>query len=253
MRILVGFCLFLGACIVHAATVEVRLSNFRFTPNDVSINVGDTVRFINTEGFHDVRADDGSYGNQVGGPGWVFERTYTAPGEYRVYCSPHSVPGANINNSMNARITVRSVFNIVQGLNGTWINPNNLGQGFLFDFQTSNSFMFGAWFTYETAASEALKLGSISHRWLTMQGNYSGDTVNLQVFSTSGGVFNTPTTTTTTQVGTATLTFTSCTAGTLNFTLTEPPISGSIPLQKALAPFGTGCGSEAPSAAEDMR
>lgn len=234
---------------LSAATVEVRLSNFRFTPNDITIDVGDTVRFMNTEGIHDVRADDGSYGNTPSGPGWVFSRTYTAPGEYRVYCSPHSFPGADINSNMNARITVRgSGFSIVQGLNGAWFDPNNPGQGFLFDFQTSNSFMFGAWFTYETAGNLALKVGSPSHRWLTMQGNYSGDTVNLQVFNTSGGVFNTPATTTTTQVGTATLRFSSCTQATLNFTLTQPAITGVIQLQKGLAPFGSGCTSEPPQA-----
>ena len=239
----------LAASHAAAVTVDVRLTNNRFTPNDITINPGDTVRFINDQGFHDVRADDGSYGNTAAGPGWQFSRTYTTAGEYRVYCTLHASPGGDINTSMNARITVRSAFSIVQGLNGTWVNGNNLGQGFLFDFQTSTSFMFGAWFTFDTATPTGTELGNPGQRWLTMQGNYAGDTVNLQIFSTSGGVFNTPSTTTTTQVGTALLTFSSCTAGTLNFTLTEPAISGSIPLQKALPAFGTGC----VSAAEDQQ
>lgn len=250
ISVLLGLCLGTAA---DAATIEVRLSNFRFTPNDLTINVGDTVRFMNTEGIHDVRADDGSYGNTASGPGWVFTRTYAAPGEYRVYCSPHSAPGADINSNMNARITVRTPFSIVQGLNGAWFNTSNPGQGFLFDFQTSNSFMFGAWFTYETASPAAIKLGNANHRWLTMQGTYSGDTANLEIFNTSGGVFNSPGTTTTTRVGTATLTFSSCTAGSFNFTLTDPPLSGSIPLSKGLAPFGTGCGAEAPDATDAAR
>ena len=239
----------LAASHAAAVTVDVRLTNNRFTPNDITINPGDSVRFINDQGFHDVRADDGSYGNTPGNPGWQFSRTYTTAGEYRVYCTLHSAPGVDINVGMNARITVRSAFSIVQGLNGTWVNGNNLGQGFLFDFQTSNSFMFGAWFTLDTAAPTGTELGNPGQRWLTLQGNYAGDTVNLQIFSTSGGIFNTPSTTTTTQVGTALLTFSSCTAGTLNFTLTEPAISGSIPLQKALPAFGTGC----VSAAEDQQ
>lgn len=239
----------LFAPLAPAEIVEVRLSNNRFTPNDLTINAGDTVRFINDQGFHDVRADDGSYGNTPAGPGWVFERVYAAPGVYRVYCTLHASPGGDINTSMNARITVRAAeFAISQGLNGTWVNPNNLGQGFLFDFSTGNRFMFGAWFTYETAApASAIKLGATTHRWLTLQGNYTGNAVALQVFSTAGGVFNTPTSTTTTQVGTATLTFTSCTQGSLAFTLTEPPLSGTIPLQKALPAFGSECATAAPA------
>ena len=91
---------------------------------------------------------------------------------------------------MNARIKVRNLKSAIsQGLNGTWVNPNNLGQGFLFDFSTGNRFMFGAWFTYETAApASAIKLGATTHRWLTLQGNYTGNAVALQVFSTAGGV-----------------------------------------------------------------
>lgn len=228
-----------------AATVTVRLSGLTFSPNDLTINVGDTVRFINDSGFHDVRADDGSYGNTAAGAGWTFDHVYPTAGEFRVYCSVHSSPGANINSNMNARITVRAptTFAIAQGIAGTWVNPNNLGQGFLFDVDMTSSFMFVAWFTYDTPASNQQKLGVPTQRWLTMQGNFQGNVANLQVFQTSGGVFNQPTTTTTTQVGTATLTFTSCTQGSLNFVLTEPALTGTIPLSKALPAFGSGCQS----------
>jgi plastocyanin len=244
-------CLFLilslAAIQVQAATFTVRLTNNVFTPNDLTISVGDTVRFINDQGFHDVRADDGSYGNTPAPAGWQFDHTYDGTGEFRVYCTVHSSPGANINTSMNARITVIAAptFAISQGLNGTWVNPSNLGQGFLFDFSTANSFMFGAWFTYDTAATAQQKLGVATSRWLTMQGNYQGNTVTLDVFETSGGVFNQATTTTTTQIGTAVLTFSSCTEGSLAFALTQPPISGTIPLQKALPAFGSGCAAAA--------
>ena len=60
----------LAASHAAAVTVDVRLTNNRFTPNDITINPGDSVRFINDQGFHDVRADDGSYGNTPGNPGW---------------------------------------------------------------------------------------------------------------------------------------------------------------------------------------
>jgi plastocyanin len=235
--------LFALALPAPAATFIVRLSNNVFTPNDLSINVGDTVRFINDAGFHDVRADDGSYGNTPASAGWQFDHLYADAGEFRVYCTVHSTPGADINSNMNARITVLAGvgFAINQGLNGTWVNPDNLGQGFLFDFSTANNFMFGAWFTFDTAASAPQKLGAPTQRWLTMQGNYQGDSVALGVFETSGGVFNQPSTTATRQIGSAVLRFSSCTEGSLEFALTEPVLSGSIPIQKALPAFGSEC------------
>ncbi len=230
--------LLVGATAAQAATVEIRLRNNVFIPNAVSINVGDTVRFINDQGFHDVTADDNSFSRPTAGPGWVFERTFTAAGVVPVYCRAHSVPGASINTSMNARITIvggGTTFAINQGIAGAWFNPATSGQGFLIDIEPVSRFMFAAWFTFQTSPpTAAFKLGAPEHRWLTIQGNYSGASAPLMVFQTSGGIFNNGQATTTTQVGTATLSFTSCTSGTVNYTLTNPPLSGSIPITRAL-------------------
>jgi CSLREA domain-containing protein len=99
--------LLLGAATpTPAAVVEVRLENFRFVPNDVTIQPGDTVRFSNQEGFHNVRADDGSFSRPEENAPWTFERTFTGSGEVFVHCSVHSVPGLDINAGMNGRINV---------------------------------------------------------------------------------------------------------------------------------------------------
>ena len=221
-----------------AATIEMRLRNNIFVPNAVTINVGDTVRFINEQGFHDVIADDGSFSRPPAGPGWTFDRTFTAAGVVPVFCGVHSVAGAPINSAMNARITVVAAapaFTINQGIAGAWFNPATSGQGFLIDIAPVNRLMFVAWFTYQTSPpTAAFKLGAPEHRWLTIQGNYAGASAPLGVFQTSGGIFNNGQTTTTTQVGTATLTFSSCTSGTVSYTLTNPPLSGSIPIVRAL-------------------
>jgi CSLREA domain-containing protein len=102
--------LLLGAATpTPAAVVDVRLENFRFVPNDVTIQPGDTVRWTNQMGFHDVRADDGSFSRPRQSAPWTFERTFTRAGEVFVHCSPHSVPGADINSAMNGRINVANV------------------------------------------------------------------------------------------------------------------------------------------------
>lgn len=199
-----------------AVTVDVRLTNNRFTPNDLTINPGDTVRFINDQGFHDVRADDGSYGNTAGGPGWPLSRTYTAPRRI-----PRLLFAARIPWRRHQYQHERAHHGALGVLDRTGIEWH-LGQR-----QHSRPGLPVRASRRPTASCSAPGSPSIpprpgaaafaqpAQRWLTLQGNYAGDTVNLQIFSTSGGVFNTPSSTTTTQVGTAALTFSSCTQGTL--------------------------------------
>lgn len=89
----------------HAVTHDVSISGLRFVPNNLTIEVGDTVRWSNSGGTHDVTADDGSWGS-VTSASWVYSRTFNSVEEVRYHCSVHSSPGANINTSMNGRISV---------------------------------------------------------------------------------------------------------------------------------------------------
>lgn len=227
------------SALAGATNVTVTLSNFQFTPNDIVIHTGDTVHFVNSSGVHNIVADDGAYtsGNPQGAP-FSFDHTYSTAGEFRVYCAVHSAPGQNINTAMNARITVQPAaptFAINQGISGAWFNPTTPGQGFLIDVRPSDNFIFIAWFTYEaeTPGVPILKVGSNDQRWLTAQGNFTGAGAQLPIFNTTGGQFNGPRGTTTTQVGTMNVNFSSCTAGTLTYTLPNN-LTGQIALQRVL-------------------
>ena len=228
--------LLLCASSAGAAEITVLVQSNSFQPNDIEIEVGDTIKFQNLGGFHDVRADDGSFSREPSNANWRFRHTFDRVGEFPVHCSIHSSPGRPIATSMNAHITVVPAsgpsFAINQGIAGAWFNEQTPGQGILFDVRPSDQLIFGAIFTYESAV--AAKLGAPEHRWLTVQGNYSGDTAELPIFLTAGGVFNDPTPTTTAPVGTATIRFQSCSAGTLDFVLTEQGLSGSIPLSRVI-------------------
>jgi len=136
-------------------------------------------------------------------------------------------------------LTGGPTFTINQGVAGAWFNAATSGQGVLFDIEPNTEFIFGAIFTYDTAA--AAKLGAPEHRWLTVQGNYSGNSAELPIFVTSGGLFDQSTGTTTVPVGTATVTFSSCTEGSLAYILNDPPLSGTIPLQRVIAGTETLC------------
>ena len=66
-----------------------------FSPSDLTINVGDTVRWKNTGGgFHNVAADDGSYrSGDASTSQWVFDHVFTTVGDSRYYCEIHGGKG----------------------------------------------------------------------------------------------------------------------------------------------------------------
>ena len=87
---------------------EVHSSDFLFSPNDLEIEVGDFVNFINDNGFHNVRADDGSFVCSEGclGSGfnlpssassnnWNFYIPFNQVSESRYFCEPHGGPGGS--------------------------------------------------------------------------------------------------------------------------------------------------------------
>jgi plastocyanin len=80
-----------------AATVDITAggADLVFTPSSVTINVGDTVTWTNGGGFHDVQADDGSFGNQPSSS-WTFSHTFTAAGSFGFHCSIHGAPGSGM-------------------------------------------------------------------------------------------------------------------------------------------------------------
>jgi hypothetical protein len=84
-------------------------------------------------------------------------------------------------------------FKINPGLNDAWFNPATNGQGFLITVFPEIKQMFLAWFTYDTERPPedvTAMLGGPGQRWLTAQGPYEGDTANLTIFVTEGGVFD---------------------------------------------------------------
>lgn len=88
---------------VRAAEVIVQLGDFYFDPSVVTIDVGDTVTWINGGSLdHDVVARDGSFSAPGGFD--TYSHTFTAPGTYEYYCTPH---GAFHNFGMFGTVIVR--------------------------------------------------------------------------------------------------------------------------------------------------
>ena len=120
--------------------------------------------------------------------------------------------------------------NINTGMDGAWYDPNTSGQGFLLDVHadsTAGNYIFAAWFTYgdDTASGQ---------RWLTAQGGFEGSSASIDVYETTGGLFNDSQTVSTEPVGTLTVEFSDCSSATLGYTLANEEREGMIDLTRLL-------------------
>jgi len=129
-------------------------------------------------------------------------------------------------------------FYINAGLNDAWYNPATNGQGFLITVFPESRQMFLAWFTFDTErppGDVTAMLGEPGQRWLTAQGPYDGDTANLTIFVTEGGVFDAVTPAASTDPagdGNLTIEFADCTEGMVTYSITSLGITGEIPIQR---------------------
>lgn len=223
-----------------AETHNVNIVGLTFQPNDLTIAVGDTVRWTSGGGNHDVRADNGEWASPL--PVTTYERTFNSIGEILYHCSVHSAPGRNIATSMNGRIQVieadQPAFLINSGLSDAWYFPQTSGQGFFIIVWEDIQQVFLSWFTYDTERppeNVTAILGEPGHRWLTAQGPYEGDTATLDVSVTSGGVFDSaqpPAVTDPSPAGTITISWVDCNAGLLSYDLPGLGLMGDVPIER---------------------
>jgi plastocyanin len=236
----IGLALLLSAPAALAAVHDVTVGNNFFNPNNLTIEVGDTVRWTNNSGIHDVTADDFSWNSPTSGS-FVYERTFNTVEEVLYHCTVHSSPGLNINSFMNGRLNVVEAdgpaFLINRALGDAWFNPATGGQGFFIIVWEDIQTVFLSWFTYDTERPPEdveAHLGEPGHRWLTAQGPYQDDMAVLDVNLTAGGVFDSsnPAPDPAVPVGTITIVWTGCNAGTLSYELPGLGLAGDIPIQR---------------------
>jgi hypothetical protein len=115
------------------------------------------------------------------------------------------------------------------GLSGTWYDPANAGQGFIVNVNPVDMQVFLGWYTY---AIDGESQGEAGQRWFSAQGQHTTSGTgtnaldNLTIYESTGGTFDAPDAVTTTPVGTATLTFDSCTSATFDYVFTAGEMSG---------------------------
>jgi hypothetical protein len=95
-------------CAIAATTWEVQVLDPRsFSPNNLTIEVGDSVRWVNAAGgsAHDVIADDFSFASPTASS-FTFTKTFNSIEEILYHCSVHSRPASSGGSAQNGRINV---------------------------------------------------------------------------------------------------------------------------------------------------
>ncbi|MFN3916871.1 MAG: T9SS type A sorting domain-containing protein [Flavobacteriales bacterium] len=104
----------------------VEANGMSFIPNNLTIQVGDTVVWENTGGTHNVNgttvtypSNPESFGNTVGASGWVYKHKFTIAGTYQYRCDVHGV-----NMSGTIVVTAPTIVQETKTLKDVSVYPN---------------------------------------------------------------------------------------------------------------------------------
>ncbi len=146
--------------------------------------------------------------------------------------------GDNVNHDP-AVITFLGLFFINPGLNDAWVSADAAFQGFFFTVFQDIGFFFLSWFTFDTVPPDPgvmAVFGAPDQRWVTASGFYTGNSVELNVELTTGGVFNSsiPLAMQDTSYGTITIVFINCNEALLTYDFPSLGLSGQMTLTRVV-------------------
>jgi formylglycine-generating enzyme required for sulfatase activity len=157
------------------------------------------------------------------------------------------------NSEVGFRIAATNVdglaFQINSGMNDAWYNSATNGQGLLMTVFPVREEVFVAWFTFDVERPPddvTAILGDPGHRWLTAQGPYTGDTADLTIYLTEGGVFDSPVPPASNDGigdGTMTIEFADCSNGLVSYEIPSLGLSGTIPIKRIVEDNASLCES----------
>ncbi len=221
-------------------TVTVGGSANAFTPRTMTINVGDSIAFVNAGGFHNVVADDNSFTSGAAtSDAFTFTQTFNTPGTFGYYCSIHGAPnGTGMSGSITVNAVTAPTFPISGVLSGSWFDAAQSGHGFSIQVAPSNVFIF-YWFVYTPDGTQ--------QAWILGSGSYdpASNSVTVEGAQQNGAKFPpnfNATDLTTTDWGSVTFAFTDCNNGTVSWVSKLPPYgSGTLPITKIIGVNGLTC------------
>ena len=143
-------------------------------------------------------------------------------------------------------------FEINAGLNDAWFYPNTAGQGFFITVYPDSQVVFLSWFTYDTERPPddvTANLGEPGHRWLTALGPYEADTALLDVFLSSGMIFDSPDPPVETEQlegASIEIVWTGCNEAVLKYNIPTLGLSGEIPIERIVLDNVAACEAAQP-------
>jgi hypothetical protein len=129
-------------------------------------------------------------------------------------------------------------FIINDAIGDAWFFPDTSGQGFFIIVWEDSKLVFLAWFTYDTERPPQdvmAILGEPGHRWLTALGPYEGDTALLDIFLSSGMIFDSaepPVTTEHLEGATIEIVWSDCKTGLVTYNIPSLVLMGEIPIER---------------------
>ena len=148
---------------------------------------------------------------------------------------------------LNSQAEDSSSLRIGSPLKGAWFDSAIPGQGFFIEVISKPPVIFIGWFTFPRN-SEDLVDEQPSHRWYTIQGEYSGAEAETLIYQTTGGSFLGPMPTQTDPIGTATIRFTGCNTAELDYQFDDSGEFGSISFNRGVSIDESACDSLLPDA-----
>ena len=107
LRELFLLCPLIARLTAHGADHTVTASDYKFTPSDLKIVVGETVTWTNSGGSHNVASSTGLFRNEISADPWQFQFTFNTAGTFAYVCQQHQYGGYGIP-AMVGSVQVRS-------------------------------------------------------------------------------------------------------------------------------------------------
>ncbi|MBP7184069.1 MAG: lamin tail domain-containing protein [Saprospiraceae bacterium] len=90
-----------ATCSTAQADHTVNVQNYSFTPADITINVGESVEWVNLGGTHNINGTQATFPNNpesftngsASSSAWTYTVTFTVAGYYQYQCDPHANSG----------------------------------------------------------------------------------------------------------------------------------------------------------------
>ncbi|MDZ4814007.1 MAG: plastocyanin/azurin family copper-binding protein [Pseudomonadota bacterium] len=234
--------------------VAVGGNGFRFTPNRLSIAVGDTVTFTNAGGTHNVASQAGGFrcassctasGGQVTAAAWIATVTFNTPGAFDFFCEAHGAPGEGMAGSLTVEGTPPPT-PLGPGYTGTWYDTLQSGHGIFVEILPGD-LLLAYWFTFTPDGQQA---------WFGGVGRIVGNSATMTAVRSTGARFIpnfNPAEVVRTDWGSLTFTFTDCTNGRVDFNSVVGFGTGNMILKRLTLPAGLTCPAPAVTATASVQ